>query len=147
MSKPLVRTTTLAACFALLIFCGASCRKPVNPEKLALMSEPPGPALNPAAVVKIDQPVKALPAAPAETGEPSATITGEASDKPVSANQRTILQDWLMLVGVLLLLFLLSLMLFHSLGRRLRKRTFRAHAPTRHADIWASHQPPQFLDP
>ncbi|MCK4851178.1 MAG: hypothetical protein KAT11_07500 [Phycisphaerae bacterium] len=140
MSKPLIRTTTLAVCFALLVFCGASCRKPVNPEKLALMSDPSGSAPNPAAVIKIDPPVKALSPAPPEAQAQNEAISANKPANPIPPN-------WLMLVGVLLLLFLLSLILFHSLGRRLRKRTFRAHAPTRHADIWASHKPPQFFDP
>ena len=138
MSKPLIRTSILAACFALLAFCGASCSWFVNPEKLALDSEPSGSAPKLANVIKIDPPAKTLPDTPAATG---------SSDKSISLEQRTILRDWLMLVGILLLLFLLSLILFHSLGRRLGKRSFRAHAPTRHADIWASHKPPQFFDP
>ncbi len=143
MAKSLIRTTILAGCFILLGFCGASCSWFVNPEKLALDSEPSGSAPKLANVIKINPAATALAAEP---GEPSATITGEPSDKPVSANHRAILH-WLMLVAVLLVLFLLSLMLFHSLGRRLGKRSFRVHAPTRHANIWASHKPPQFFDP
>ena len=140
MSKPLIRTTSLTACFALLAFCGASCRRPVNPEKLALAGEPSGPAPNPAAVIKINPPVKALSPNSAEAQTQNEAISANKPVIPIPPN-------WLMLVGVLLLLFLLSLILFHSLGRRLSKRSFRAHAPTRHADIWASHKPPQFFDP
>ncbi len=138
MAKSLIRTTILAACFALLAFCGASCSWFVNPEKLALDSEPSGSAPKLANVIKIAPPTKALPDTPAAT---------QSSDKSISLEHRTILRNWLMLVGVLLVLFLLSLMLFHTMGRRLHKRTFRAHAPTRHANIWASHKAPEFLDP
>jgi hypothetical protein len=127
----------VAACFALLAFCGASCSWFVNPEKLALDSEPSGSAPKLANIIKIDPPTKTLPDTPAAT---------QPSDKPISTNHRAILH-WLMLIAVLLVLFLLSLILFHSLGRRLGKRSFRVHAPTRHADIWASHKPPQFFDP
>jgi hypothetical protein len=134
-----MKTSILAACFALLAFCGASCSWwSTNPEKLALDAEPSGSAPKLANIIKIDPPTKTLPDTPAATGP---------SDKSISLEQRTIPPNWLMLVGVLLLLFLLSLILFHSLGRRLGKRSFRVHAPTRHADIWASHKPPQFFDP
>ena len=144
MSKSLMKISILAACSALLAFCGASCSWwSANPEKLALDSEPSGSAPKFANIIKIDPAATALAAEP---GEPTATITGEPSDKPISANHRTILH-WLMLIAVLLVLFLLSLILFHSLGRHLGKRSFRAHAPTRHADICASHQPPQFFHP
>ncbi len=138
MVKSLIVTTILAGCFALLILSGASCRKSIDINKLVLADEAVGPAPSAANVIKIDPPVKALPAASAEI---------QPSHSPISVNQWGIWRHWLMLVGVLLLLFLLSLMLCHTLGRRLHKPTFRAHPPTRHANIWASHKPPQFLDP
>ena len=138
MVKSLIGTTILAACFALLILSGASCRKSIDPKKLTLADEAIGPAPNAANVIKIDAPIKALPAAPAET---------QASHSPISPNYPAIWRHWLMLLGALLLLFLLSLMLFHTMGRQLHKPTFRVHPPTRHANIWASHNPPQFLDP
>lgn len=61
----------------------------------------------------------------------------------VSPKRRLEMRRGLMLIGVLLVVFLLWLILFRAIGRRLRKRAFRAHAPTPHADIWASHKPPE----
>lgn len=69
------------------------------------------------------------------------------SDKAPSLEHAVAMRHWLVLVGALLLLFLFSLILFRTLGRRLAKRRFRAHAPTPHADIWASHKPPESFDP
>ena len=132
-------TILLAASLALLSFTGSSCRKSVDPEKLALSDESLGPAPNIANVIQIPKtappPVQPEPIAPQPPPQPT-----------ITSYNATILQHWLMLLGILLALFFFSLILFHIMGRRLHKRAFRAHAPTRHANIWASHKPPKFLD-
>ena len=131
-------TVILAASLAMLIVTGASCQKTVDPNKLVLSEESVGPAPNPANVIQI-----AKPTPPAQS-EPLAL---QAPPEPTTAiNRYPIMQHWLMLVGILLALFFFSLILFHIMGRPLHKRSFRAHQPTRHANIWASHKPPQFLD-
>ncbi len=143
MRKGRIKKCLLAACFALLALSGASCSWwSLATEKFAPDNELSSSAPKLADVIKITPSAKAIPDTPAP-----ATIEPEPSDKSISLEQWTFLRSWWMLVGVLLLLFLLSLMLFHHLGRRLGKRSFRAHAPTPHADIWASHKPPQFFDP
>ena len=122
----LTKTSILTPCLALLILCGASSAnsKPPDSNELSLDKEPVGPAK----VSKTDQPSQAPPEA-------------------VSPKHRAAMRHGLMLVGILLVIFLLWLILFHAIGRRLRKRALRAHAPTPHADIWASHKPPQLPDP
>ena len=141
MAKSLIKTTILAGALGLLILCVASCSKSIDPNKLAVDQEAASPPPNVANVIKIEPPVKEpVPAALTHT-------QNQPPPEPIFPNHPLIVRHWLMLLGVLLLFFLLSLMLFHSMGRRLHKRTLRAHAPTRHANIWASHKPPQFLDP
>ena len=131
----LTKTSILASCLALLILCGASRANNKSPDSNELSLDTG--AVGPANVIKADQPSPALPVAPAESQSPL---------EPVSPKRRAAMRRWLMLFGVLLVLFLLWLVLFHAIGRRLRKRALRAHAPTPHADIWASHKPPEFLD-
>ncbi len=87
------------------------------------------------------------PASPEKSALADTPVATEVSDKLTPLERGAVLRKWLMFVGVLLLLFLFSLILFRSLGRRLGKRSFRAHDPTPHADIWASHKPPEFFDP
>ncbi len=152
-----MKTSILGACFALLILWGTSCLKSNIHKELSLAKETARPAPKSANVIKNGPSAESLadsraPRAanvvkigPAGKALPTAS---QALDKPISANYRGILRGLLMLVGVLLVLFLLSVMLFHSFGRRLGKRAFRAHAPTRHTDIWVSHKvPPEFFDP
>ena len=87
------------------------------------------------------------PASPEKSALADTPAASELSAKPMSLEHLAVLRKWLMFVGVLLLLFLFSLILFRSLGRRLGKRSFRVHDPTSHTDIWASHKPPEFFDP
>lgn len=138
MAKSLMRPTILASCLGLMILCVASCSKSVAPNELSIDKDAAAPPPNVTKVIKIAPAVKALPAVGAHR---------QARPGPIFPNYRLIVRHWLMLVGVLLVLFLLSLLLFHTMGRRLGKRSFRAHAPTRHANIWASHKAPEFLDP
>ena len=127
---------TIAALSALLVLCVSSCRKPSPLDEEVLSKKKAGPAPSAANVIKIEPPPAPAPAAATE------------SDHPViSTVHPALYRQWFVLLGMLLVLFLLSLILFHTMGRRLRQKAFRAHAPTRHADIWASHKPPQFLDP
>ena len=131
------RIMTIAALCALLVLGVSSCRKPSPLDEEALSKKKAGPAPSAANVIKID-PVPDL--------SPAAAAT-ESNEPVTSTIQPGLWRHWFMLLGILLVLFLLSLIIFHTLGRRLRQKAFRAHAPTRHADIWASHKPPQFLDP
>ena len=134
MFSSTIKTSALTFCLALLILCGASSGNSLESNELSLDKDPVGPAN----LIKPDQLSQAPPVAPAQTQSPL---------EPLSPKPQAPLRRWLILVGLLLVLFLLSLVLFHTIGRRLRKRAFRAHAPTPHADIWASHKPPEFPDP
>ena len=87
------------------------------------------------------------PASPEKSALADTPVATELPDKLTPLERGAVLRKWLMFVGVLGLLFLFSLILFRSLGRRLGKRSFRAHDPTPHADIWSSHKPPEFFDP
>ena len=129
----------LTIILVLFVLCSASCRKSPTPAELALEKASPGSAPTAANVIVVEPPADPVPTAAAVVPEPVA----EVLNVPHPAFYRT----GLMLVAIILVLFLLSVVLFHSLARRLRQKSFRAHAPTRHADIWASHKPPQFLDP
>ena len=126
----------------LLALCCVSCQKSPTATDLALAlssEKAGGAAPSAASVIKIDPPA---------TSEltPNTTVAGP-TEEVVHFSRPAAWNDWLMLVAIILGLFLLSVILFHGMARRLRQKSFRAHAPTRHADIWASHKPPEFLDP
>ena len=127
---------------ALLALCCVGCQKSPTPADLVLeqASESSG-GLAPSAanVIKIDPPANPEPQVTTAAVEPTETV--------INVSHPAVYRNWQMLVAIILILFLLSVILFHGMGRRLRKKSFRAHAPTQHADIWASHKPPQFLDP
>ena len=126
----------------LLALCCVSCRKSPTAAELALersLSKGAGAAPSAASVIKIDPPATS-------ESTPNTTVAGP-TEEVVHFSRPGAWNDWLMLVAIILMLFLLSVVLFHVMARRLRQKSFRAHAPTRHADIWASHKPPEFLDP
>ena len=142
-----ITTIIFTGLLTALLLCSLSCRKSSKLEEIALRAETSGPAPSAADVIKIAPPVNPapVPAAPP-------TMTTQSPQPPdgvIYVSRPTIFQHWywLLLVGILLILFLLALILFHILGRNLQRKSFRAHSPTRHVDIWASHKPPQFLDP
>ena len=132
-------TILLSACFAAGLGAGLSCRKSVDMDNLGLSKQSAGSAPKAANVIKLAD-------LPAVAAAPLAKQADIAQDATVP-NRPNLFQHWAMLAGTLLVLFLLSVFVFHTMGRHLRKRSFKAHAPTRHANIWASHKPPQFLDP
>ena len=135
----------LVFALALLILCSVSCRKSVDPNELILKSRSTAPPPSAANVINVG-PAPAQPASSPATSQNSPAPV-ESTSEPASISQRQFFRHWAMLLTVLILLFLLSLVIFHSMGRRLRHRSFKPHPPTRHADIWASHKPPEFLDP
>ena len=142
--KPEYLFKVLAIGLALLILCAASCRKSVDPNKLMLQSKPAAPPPSAANVIQIAPPPEAAPPpVTLEHTEPPQNLAGQSE----SVGRPQFLRHWLMLVAALTMLFLLSLLIFHTMGRRLRRRSFKPHPPTSHADIWASHKPPEFLDP
>ena len=127
---------------ALLALCCVSCRKAPTPADLVLeqaSGKSGGLAPSAANVIEIDPPVVPEPQVTTAVIEPTEAV--------INVSHPAVYRNWLMLVAIILVLFLLSVVLFHGMGRRLRKKSFRAHAPTQHADIWASHKPPEFLDP
>ena len=156
-----ITTIIFTGLLAALLLCSFSCRKSSKLDEIALHAEKAGPAPSAADVIKIAPPVNLAPvsvpviAAPIAPAPPTMTIQPPQPpdevipDGVIYVSHPTIFQHWywLLLVGILLVLFLLALILFHVLGRNLQRRSFRAHSPTRHVDIWASHKPPQFLDP
>ena len=126
----------------LLALCCVSCQKSPTPAELALersSEKAAGAAPSAASVIKLTPPT-------ASESTPKITAVGP-TDAGIGVSRPTAWNYWLMLVAIMLLLFVLSVLLFHGMARRLRQKSFRAHAPTRHADIWASHKPPEFLDP
>ena len=126
----------------LVALCCVSCRKSPTPADLVLeqaSENSAGVAPTAANVIKLDPP-----------SNPTATVDTTAvgpTEEVVNISQPAAWNHWLMLVAIILILFLLSVVLFHGMARRLRQKSLRAHAPTRHSDIWASHKPPEFLDP
>ena len=146
-----ITTIIFTGLLAALLLCSLSCRKSSNLEEIALHAEKAGPAPSAADVIKIAPPVNPAPVSvPAIPAPPTMTIQSpQPPDGVIYVSRPTIFQHWywLLLVGILLVLFLLALILFHILGRNLQQKSFKAHSPTRHVDIWASHKPPQFLDP
>ncbi len=122
--------------FALLILSAASCQTSVDPSEPVVDQKQSGP---PPSGAGLFQNVAAQPAPlPQPTEEPESPVR---SSPPGLANQ------YLMMVFALVMLFLLSVLIFHPFGRQLRRKRLKAHAPTSHLDIWATHKPPQFLDP
>ncbi|NIA07886.1 MAG: hypothetical protein GWP14_09705 [Actinobacteria bacterium] len=129
----------ITVALVLLALCCVSCQKSPTPAELALEQASGGVAPTAANVIKLDPPSN-----PVATGS---TTAGQRTEEVVNISHPGVYRHWLMLVAIILILFLLSVILFHGMARRLRQKSFRAHAPTRHADIWSSHKPPQFLDP
>ena len=123
----------------LVALCCVSCRKTVTPAELALEEGSGGAAPTAANVITFDPPSNPAPIADTTAVAPTAEVFNISHPAAWS--------HWLMLVAIILILFLLSVVLFHGMARRLRQKSLRAHSPTRHADIWSSHKPPQFLDP
>ena len=142
MLRPKITIAAAAGLCGLLVLCVSSCRKPSPLDEAALSKRKAGPAPSAANVIKIEP-----PADPAPVETPVGAAAAESDGPVISTIQPAPWREWFMLLGILLVLFLLSLILFHTMGRRVRQKAFRAHAPTRHTDIWASHKPPQFLDP
>ena len=132
----------LVIIFVLLVLCSTSCRKSPTPAKLAIQKKSAGSAPSAANVIVVEPPAEVESIAPV-----AAAVATEPVAEVVNVPHPAFYRTEVMLVAVLLVLFVVSVVVFHSLGRRLRQKSFRAHAPTRHADIWASHKPPQFLDP
>ena len=151
-----ITTIIFTGLLTALLLCSLSCRKSSKLDEIALRAETSGPAPSAADVIKIALPVNPVPvpvpaatATPTMTTQPPPPSDGVIPDGVIYVSRPTIFQHWywLLLVGILLVLFLLALILFHILGRNLQRKSFKAHSPTRHIDIWASHKPPQFLDP
>ena len=134
----------LVALFSTLLICTVSCSPKPTPTEIALQSKTAGRAPSAADVIQIAPPTEPI----AVTAVAAAPIAADFSEEPLPLEVKaSVLRHWLMLVAILLVLFFVSLILFHNIGRRLRQKSFHAHSPTRHVDIWASHKPPQFLDP
>ena len=156
-----ITTIIFTGLLVVLLLCSLSCRKSSKLDEIALRAETSGPAPSAADVIKIAPPpnpvpvsapamvVPTAPAPPTMTTQSPPPPDGVIPDGVIYVSHPTIFQHgyWLLLVGILLVLFLLALILFHVMGRNLQRRSFKAHSPTRHVDIWASHKPPQFLDP
>ena len=156
MIRARITTALIFACLVGSVLCVVSCQPPAKtPAELALEKKTAGKAPSAANItelVSVDNAAADLAAAdsavdPAADPVVESAIVEYSPPAPVVLSPPGLVRSWLMLLAILLILFLLSLILFHSMARRLRQKSFRAHAPTRHADIWASHKPPQFLDP
>jgi len=119
--------------------CCVSCQKSPTPAELVLEQESGGVAPAAANVIKLN-----LPSNPAATAD---TTAGAGTEEIINVSRPSLWSHWLVLLAMILILFLLSVVLIHGMARRLRQKSFRVHAPTRHADIWASHKQPEFLDP
>ena len=131
----LILNVSLAG-LTLLVFSAASCQTSGQPTDAVVDEKRSGP---PPSGAGLFQNVAAQPAPlPQPTEEPESPVR---SRPPGLANQ------YLMMVFALVMLFLLSVLIFHTFGRQLRRKRLKAHAPTSHLDIWATHKPPQFLDP
>lgn len=135
MNSALFISKVTPVALAVLVLCTASCRKPADPAELALEQKQAGPPPSAANILPVDRQPDPLPASRKPQGS------------AVHSRLPGLLDARLILVAVLVILFFFSVLIFHTLGRRLRQRSLRAHSPTRHVDIWSTHKPPRFLDP
>lgn len=121
---------------AVLVLLTASCHWPVEPAEPAVNKEQSGPPPSGAGLFQTMPPQpEPLPQQP------------EVSVSPVHSSRPSLVHQLPMMIAALVILFLVSVLIFHTFGRQLRRKGFKAHAPTSHLDIWATHKPPQFLDP
>ena len=94
------------------LLCTASCSKKPTPTEIALESKTAGRAPSAADILQLDSPAEAITAATPVAAPITDNFPDDTSSNP---SQASAWRHWLMLVAILLVLFFVSLILFHTL--------------------------------